>query len=108
MRRTTILRLAKKLLITQNDVSYMCISLKLALNSKGFIYGMVNLEKMFPEFNIKTAKEKFNAFIENESFNEAWWPYEDKEDRIAYFDYLINFYKDDKIDIKKEFKQWLI
>lgn len=106
MRRITILRLAKKLLINET-LDFMCISLKSALQLKGFNYCKVNIEDIFPEFNINIAKNKFNAFREIKNIAGPWWDNVNKKDRIAYFDYLIDFYKDDKTDIKKEFKQWL-
>lgn len=106
MERVTILKLAKRLLITTNT-DFMCVCIKSILQDNGFIYGEIDIEQMFPEFNIQTAKEKFNALKESKRIGDPWWRINNKKDRIAYFDYLIEFYKNDKTDIKRMFKKWL-
>lgn len=105
MRRITILRRAKNM-YKSGHASFMCVCLKLALNNVGFLFENDCLKDIFPEFNNKTAREKFNA----DALIGSWWNDIDENNyanRMNYFNYLIDFYKDDKTDIKKEFKQWL-
>lgn len=105
MRRITILRKAKHL-YKKGNLSFMCICLKAALKHEGFLYNNTCVKDIFPEFNNKTAIEKFNA----DALDGSWWNDIDENNyinRMNYFNYLIDFYKDDKTDIKKEFKQWL-
>lgn len=105
MRRVTILRKAKKI-YENNEARYMCICIKTALFNAGFEYSIDCMKDIFPAFNNKTAVEKFNA----DFMSGSWWNNTDENNyanRMNYFNYLIDFYKDDKTDIKRMFKQWL-
>lgn len=52
-----------------------------------FINTYNDIVEYIPEFNRKTAIEKFNGYI-----SPYWWDYENTQDRLNYFDWLIEKY----------------
>ena len=108
MKRVTILKAVLKGL-KANKYNFLCVGIKVELKEKCNIKYSVNdtyIQEIFPQFNREIAIKKFNAIP-----HLSWWSSCNEEDnlnnRIAFMNYLIEFYKDDRTNIKKKFKNYL-
>ena len=89
--------LLKKVLIDAKDLflkytfSGMCWCIDLSLQKNGFgeASSYDRLSKIIPEFNKEKAKADFNA-----KDGLFWWSRFDFENRLKYFDFLINKYSE--------------
>lgn len=105
MKRITILKAVLKGL-KANKYHYLCNGIKVELKEKcNFTYNFNDtyVQEIFPQFNREIAIKKFNA-----TSCLSWWSSYNMEDnlnnRIAFMNYLIDFYKDDETDIEKSLK----
>lgn len=103
MRRVTILKYAKMLLQT-GRMSCSCIAIKRSLAD--------NLNCRYPD-NYDIIQEIFPKFTNEYAcelglgIKDTFIWFKNDSDRLKFLDNLIDFYKDDKTDIKKKYKHLL-
>ena len=102
MRRVTILKYAKELLLFDPDINYLCIAIRESIfHNLEVKYSKTDeiISELFPIFNHEYAVESGFATPYN---NFVWFT--DNKNRIDFINHLIDIYKDDETDIKKKYK----
>ena len=84
-----VLEYAKELCETE-QFRGMCTCLDHAISEKTTQVGF-RISNFIPNFTYSTARNKFGA---RDSMFGFWWNISDREHRLAYFDYLIDLYKE--------------
>ena len=87
--KVKVLEYARELCRTE-QLRGMCKCLDYAINEKTPAVGH-KISNLIPDFTYSTAKNIFNA---RGSMFGFWWNVYEIENRLAYFDYLINLYKE--------------